>query len=92
MEYKMYTMGKVKNKCWKSPGQGHQQRDQVHVLDVQAALQVPRRTSQLCENVGQNLYPGPCENELVQTDFLIQSTSRVNISAEVQQPLKSYVD
>ena len=50
------------------------QKDQVHVLDVQAALKVPRRTSQLYENEGLNLYPGPYENELVQIGFLIQST------------------
>lgn len=69
-------MGKgiKEEKCQKSPGQGHRQRDQVHALDVQAVLLVPHRTSQLYENVGQNLCPGPCENELVQIDFLTQST------------------
>jgi hypothetical protein len=53
----------------------HKQKDLVHALDVQAALKVPHRTSQLYDKAEQNLYPGPCENELVLTNSLTQSAT-----------------
>lgn len=51
----------------------HKQKDQAHVLDVQAALKVPRKTSKIYDKVEQSLYPGPCENELALTNFLTLS-------------------
>jgi hypothetical protein len=64
----------------------HKQKDLAHVLDVQAALKVPRRTSQLYDKVEQNLCLGPCENELVQTNSSIQSAKCLIMqsSAELQ--------
>lgn len=55
------------------PGRVHQQTSPIHVLDLQAALRVPRRTSQLYDKTGQHLYPNLCENELVQIDFWTRS-------------------
>lgn len=55
--------------CCKLPDQEHKRKDQVHVLDELAASRVPHKTSLLYENEGQNLYPGPCETELVQINF-----------------------
>lgn len=61
----------------------HKQKDLVHALDVQAALKVPHRTSQLYDKVEQSPYLGPCENELVLTNSLTQSAT--NSKRKTQQ-------
>lgn len=55
------------------PGQGHKQRDQERVPDVQAALRVHHRIWQLYDNEEQNLYRDPCVNELARIGSWTQS-------------------
>lgn len=55
------------------PDQEHKQKDLVHGLDEQAASKVHHRISHSYGNVAQNLYPDPCESELVQKVVWIQS-------------------